>query len=137
MYTIKSNILYLSDCYEQKKYSKEEQIKHILNNSKAEEFTQIEENLIHQLLNSKLSTNVNDTHEKKSSFGDKISDKITTFGGSWAFIILFLSTLVVWFIINTVILSSNTFDPYPFILLNLVLSCLSAIQAPLILMSQN
>lgn len=70
------------------------------------------------------------------SFGQKIADKVAEFGGSWTFIISFFMVLFTWIIINIFILK-NSFDPYPFILLNLVLSCIAAIQAPIIMMSQN
>ena len=72
------------------------------------------------------------------SAGQKISDKVARFGGSWTFIISFMSILVAWIILNAVFLGSKTaFDPYPFILLNLILSCVAALQAPVIMMSQN
>ena len=69
--------------------------------------------------------------------GDRISDKVASFGGSWKFIILFFSILLVWIAINSIYLLIKPFDPFPFILLNLVLSCLASIQAPIIMMSQN
>jgi uncharacterized membrane protein len=73
-----------------------------------------------------------------ASFGEKASDNLTKWAGSWTFILLFLGFLVLWIIINTSwIIFGNKWDPYPFILLNLALSCLAAIQAPIILMSQN
>ena len=73
-----------------------------------------------------------------STFGQKASDKLTKWAGSWAFIIFFLAVLGLWIVANTSwILFGGTWDPYPFILLNLVLSCIAAIQAPIILMSQN
>jgi uncharacterized membrane protein len=73
------------------------------------------------------------------SLGDRIADKVASFGGSWAFIISFFVFLIVWMAVNVVILAvnSSTFDPYPFILLNLILSTLASIQAPVIMMSQN
>lgn len=72
------------------------------------------------------------------NFGDRLADKISEIAGSWLFIILFISFLVFWILLNTHILSENNqIDPYPFILLNLVLSCIAAIQAPIIMMSQN
>lgn len=70
------------------------------------------------------------------STGQRIADKVASFGGSWSFIITFLVILVCWIIVN-VILASKAFDPYPFILLNLMLSCIAALQAPVIMMSQN
>ncbi len=75
---------------------------------------------------------------KPSKFGQRAADKLTAWVGSWTFIIFFLSVLVVWIILNSYyLLLANNWDPYPFILLNLVLSCVAAIQAPIILMSQN
>ncbi|MBL7771511.1 MAG: DUF1003 domain-containing protein [Chitinophagaceae bacterium] len=70
------------------------------------------------------------------SRGEMISDKVARFGGSWSFIISFFLVLVIWIILNSVVLS-NKFDPYPFILMNLILSCIAALQAPVIMMSQN
>ena len=71
------------------------------------------------------------------TFGQKVADKVATFGGSWTFIISFLSFLLLWIAANVFILSNKGFDPYPFILLNLILSCVAALQAPVIMMSQN
>ena len=80
-------------------------------------------------------------HEEENnverSFGERTSDGITTFGGSWAFIFIFFFVLISWMLYNTYSHQSEIFDPYPFILLNLVLSCIAAIQAPIVLMSQN
>ena len=84
-----------------------------------------------------LSENIGKEFEKDLSFGERLSDRIASFGGSWPFIILFGAVLFVWIIFNTIMLASRAFDPYPFILLNLILSCLAAIQAPIIMMSQN
>lgn len=69
--------------------------------------------------------------------GQKISDKVAKFGGSWAFIISFFIVLTVWIIFNVAAPKGNEFDPYPFILMNLILSCIAALQAPVIMMSQN
>lgn len=71
------------------------------------------------------------------TFGQKIADKVASFGGSWTFIISFLSFLLIWIAANVFILANKGFDPYPFILLNLLLSCVAALQAPVIMMSQN
>lgn len=87
--------------------------------------------------NSILSENIQDEVEAESTFGQKIADKVATFGGSWTFIITFFSFILIWMIINIWFLSTKPFDPFPFILLNLILSCLAAIQAPIIMMSQN
>lgn len=71
------------------------------------------------------------------TMGQRVADKVATFGGSWRFIIIFFMVLLVWIIINVVHFWTYPFDPYPFILLNLILSCLAAVQAPVIMMSQN
>jgi uncharacterized membrane protein len=87
--------------------------------------------------NSILSENIQDECESDLTFGEKIADKVASFGGSWTFIITFFSFILVWIIINIWLLTTKPFDPFPFILLNLILSCLAAIQAPIIMMSQN
>ena len=84
-----------------------------------------------------VSRNVNEEFDVKATLGQHLADRMASFGGSWTFIIIFMTVLIVWIAINTVALLSKPFDPYPYILLNLVLSCLAAIQAPVILMSQN
>jgi uncharacterized membrane protein len=84
-----------------------------------------------------LSSDISKQFEKKLTFGERLSDHIAEFGGSWKFIILFGAVLFGWIILNAVFLLNGGFDPYPFILLNLILSCLAAIQAPIIMMSQN
>lgn len=71
------------------------------------------------------------------TFGQKMADKVASFGGSWTFIGAFGLVMAIWILINTYILVTHPFDPYPFILLNLVLSCLASLQAPIIMMSQN
>ena len=71
------------------------------------------------------------------SRGQKISDKVARFGGSWKFIIAFTIVLIIWILFNSLALTSFRFDPYPFILMNLILSCIAALQAPVIMMSQN
>jgi uncharacterized membrane protein len=84
-----------------------------------------------------LSSDIGKQFEKKLTFGERLSDRIASFGGSWRFIILFGAVLLLWIALNAVFLVNRGFDPYPFILLNLILSCLAAIQAPIIMMSQN
>jgi uncharacterized membrane protein len=84
-----------------------------------------------------LSSNTDQDYDSILTFGEKFSDRIAAFGGSWRFIILFGCILFVWLLINSVIMLFKPFDPYPYILLNLILSCLAAIQAPVIMMSQN
>jgi uncharacterized membrane protein len=84
-----------------------------------------------------VSTNINPEFDRQLTFGDRLADSVAEFGGSWRFIILFGSVMVLWITLNAIALARQPFDPYPFILLNLVLSCLAAIQAPVIMMSQN
>jgi len=117
--------------------SKEELIKKILENDEDLEHCNIDEELLHELISGKISKNINETNDKDLSLGQRTADRIAAYGGSWPFIITFGVILVSWIILNAIILSNNAFDPYPFILLNLVLSCLAAIQAPIIMMSQN
>jgi uncharacterized membrane protein len=87
--------------------------------------------------NAILSDNILNNAHEPTTLGERLADKIATFGGSWAFIIFFFSFIVCWMIINIWLLANKPFDPFPFILLNLILSCLAAIQAPIIMMSQN
>ncbi|MBL7828696.1 MAG: DUF1003 domain-containing protein [Saprospiraceae bacterium] len=74
---------------------------------------------------------------KKMTFGEKLADRVAAFGGSWTFIIVFGMVLTSWIVLNSFILKNNAVDPFPYILLNLVLSCIAALQAPVIMMSQN
>jgi uncharacterized membrane protein len=87
--------------------------------------------------NALLSENLNEEYEKTLTFGDRIADKVAAFGGSWKFIIWFFVFFAFWILTNTVLVFVRPLDPYPFIFLNLMLSLLAAIQAPIILMSQN
>lgn len=87
--------------------------------------------------NSILSENIQDEIEADLTFGQKLADSVAAFGGSWTFIITFFSFILIWMIVNIWFLATRPFDPFPFILLNLILSCLAAIQAPIIMMSQN
>ena len=84
-----------------------------------------------------ISKNVENKLDQNWTFGEKLADKIATFGGSWTFLICFGIFLALWILVNTVVMVKHPADPYPFILLNLMLSCLAAIQAPVIMMSQN
>src|SRR5436190_21046972 len=84
-----------------------------------------------------LTADIEKQFEKKLTFGERLSDRIAEFGGSWKFLITFGAVIVVWIGVNAVLLATRAFDPYPFILLNLILSCLAAVQAPVIMMSQN
>ncbi len=92
-----------------------------------------DEEILNMLANSRVSAN---PQKEKYTVGQRAADRIAKFAGSWAFIFLFTAVLILWMAGN-VLLAKRAFDPYPFILLNLVLSCVAAIQAPLIMMSQN
>ena len=97
------------------------------------EFT--DEELIHKLIDTNITLNSSDS-DKKRTFGQRASDAVARFAGSWAFIFSFIAGMVIWMAVN-IIMAAKAFDAYPFILLNLVLSCIAAVQAPLIMMSQN
>lgn len=98
-----------------------------------------EQHVIQAIANQEpIATNLNESFKEQLSFGQRVADKVAEFGGSWTFIILFIVIMLVWMASNTLFLvSEEAFDPYPFILLNLVLSSLAALQAPIIMMSQN
>ncbi|WP_200897390.1 DUF1003 domain-containing protein [Pontibacter korlensis] len=102
------------------------------------ELTELEQQVINSINQQELvSTNVEEELVEGISLGDRMADNIASFGGSWTFIISFFSFLLLWMTVNVYVLAIRPFDPYPFILLNLILSCLAAIQAPIIMMSQN
>lgn len=84
-----------------------------------------------------LAVDIDKEYESQLTFSQRLSDRLTSFGGSWTYIILFFVTMTVWIVVNSLALIIRPFDPYPYIFLNLVLSCLSAIYAPVIMMSQN
>ena len=94
-----------------------------------------EEQLIDLLVDDPIAVDIDKTASDNLKFGDKVADKLTAKAGSWGFIISFMVFLVLWIILNLVYF--DDLDPYPFILLNLLLSCLAALQAPIIMMSQN
>ncbi|MFT4185368.1 MAG: DUF1003 domain-containing protein [Rhizobium sp.] len=104
----------------------------------AEELGEVEKRVLKKAHERKIvSTDINAAFSAESSFGARLADGIARVGGSWSFIVAFLLFLVFWCVINTIVLMTRAFDPYPFIFLNLVLSMLAAIQAPIIMMSQN
>ena len=106
-------------------------------NKKLGNLTEVEKQVIQSVSkNTMISTEVEED-EQEITFGQKLADKVAEFGGSWGFIIFFMTFLVAWILLNVFWLSNHGFDPYPFILLNLILSCIAAIQAPVIMMSQN
>ncbi len=120
----------------EKKKTKKEIVKMLLSNNELDE--KDEEELLDLLIDQPISIDVDKQEEAKMSFGDRVADKVSEVAGSWTFIGLFVSFLILWIIVNGVVLKkADAIDPYPFILLNLVLSCIAAIQAPIIMMSQN
>ncbi len=118
--------------------TKKEIVKMLLKNRELE--NEDEEQLMEILFNEPIAIDVDKQALENETWSDKLSDKITEGAGSWPFIIIFILILISWIIINATIGSideSKAFDPYPFILLNLFLSCIAALQAPIIMMSQN
>jgi len=112
-------------------------IKKVLEEEKGE-LTALEEEVIKSIKEQEtVAKDINAEYEQRITFGARVSDKLSSFGGSWKFILSFLAVLLLWIVLNSLMILHKMFDPFPFILLNLVLSCLAAIQAPIILMSQN
>ncbi len=119
----------------EKRKTKREIVKMLLNTDLQE---QDEEELLDLLIDQPISIDVDKQEETKMTRGDRVADKISEVAGSWSFIILFILFLLGWIVLNSFVLANGKeIDPYPFILLNLVLSCLAALQAPIIMMSQN
>ena len=114
------------------KMNKEKLVKMILNKTDNDTMDNYDE-LFDMLINEPIAINVD--KEENRTIGEKVSDKLAEVAGSWTFIIIFVLFLIFWIVLN--IMAMQAVDPYPFILLNLVLSCISAIQAPIIMMSQN
>jgi uncharacterized membrane protein len=102
------------------------------------ELTVLEEQVIKSLKEQELlSRNINVEYDRQRSLGEIMADRLADFGGSWLFIGIFCGVLAAWIVLNTAAMVMKPFDPYPYIFLNLILSCLAAMQAPVILMSQN
>ncbi len=128
------------NCYILKEYVDKYREKHLKKIIKREKgnFDELEKIVIKAISDkSVISDNIEEDLDKGLTFGQRIADNVAKFGGSWAFIFSFIAFLFLWVILNVWILSKKPFDPYPFILLNLMLSMLAAIQAPIIMMSQN
>ena len=120
----------------EKRKTKKEIVQMLLKNSSLDEAD--EDELIDLLIDQPISIDVDKQEEAKMTFGDKAADKVSEIAGSWGFVLGFSFFLVAWVVINGVVLAEGSeIDPYPFILLNLVLSCIAALQAPIIMMSQN
>jgi uncharacterized membrane protein len=116
---------------------REKYIEHFLNNQ-VDNITDSEQTVLDSLKdNTTLTDKLDGDDELSMTFGQRIADMVATFGGSWTFIISFALFLFIWISVNIFWLANKAFDPYPFILLNLILSSLAAIQAPVIMMSQN
>ena len=107
--------------------------------SEAGELSQLEIEVLSSIEKQDLITagTLLETEKTTTSYGQRLADKVASFGGSWKFIILFSVIIFIWIAVNIMFLADKGFDPYPFILLNLILSCLAALQAPVIMMSQN
>ena len=120
----------------EKRLTKKEIVKMLLRNNELEEKDEAE--LLDLLVDQPISIDVDKQEEAKMTRGDRLADKLSEVAGSWGFILGFSAFLIFWIILNSIILSKgNKIDEYPFILLNLLLSCLAALQAPIIMMSQN
>jgi len=114
-----------------------EHVEDVLETEKGE-LSALEEEVVSSMKEPEIiSKNVNLEFDRKLTLGEQAADRIAEFGGSWGFIGIFAGVILVWIIINSIALAMRPFDPYPYILLNLVLSCLAAMQAPVIMMSQN
>lgn len=124
-------------CFECLNRFRAEHVKRLLEDEKGD-LSSLEEQVIDSIREQEyVSANVNEQFDRQSTFGDRLSDRLAGFGGSWTFLVTFTVVVVAWMAVNTMLSARPPFDPYPFILLNLVLSCLAAVQAPVILMSQN
>ena len=120
----------------EKRRTKKDIVKMLLRNNELAE--KDEEELLDLLIDQPIAIDVDKQEEAKMTFSDRVADKVSEICGSWTFIIIFMLFFIGWIILNTVILIvDKSIDPYPYILLNLVLSCISALQAPIIMMSQN
>jgi len=112
-------------------------VKNVLEKEKGE-LSALEKQIISSLKEQELlSKNINIEFDQQLAFGERFADRLAELAGSWSFIMIFFGVLLLWIVINTIVLIWKPFDPYPFILLNLILSCLAAMQAPVIMMSQN
>lgn len=103
-----------------------------------EKLTERERRVLQSFVDRKhVSRNISTDYDDERTFGERIADRVAHFGGSWSFICLFASVLFAWVVLNSILLLDRGFDPYPYILLNLFLSMIAAVQGPIIMMSQN
>jgi len=138
---IKLNYPYLIDdsyiSIEQIVLFRKQYLNNLIENERGE-IDVLERNVIDSISKNQILTeNIETDLAEQLTVGERLADKIAFFGGSWGFIIFFFAFILVWMMINVVVFTTKPFDPYPFILLNLILSCIAAIQAPIIMMSQN
>ncbi len=120
----------------EKRKSKKDIVKLLLKKDELGE--QDEEELLDLLIEQTIAIDIDKQEEAKMTLGDKLADKVSEVAGSWPFIFIFIGFLIAWIILNTVVFIGDIkVDPFPYTLLNLVLSCIAAIQAPIIMMSQN
>lgn len=120
----------------EKRKSKKDIVKLLLKKDELGE--QDEEELLNLLIEQTIAIDIDKQEEAKMTLGDKLADKVSEVAGSWTFIFIFIGFLIAWIILNTVVFIGDIkIDPFPYTLLNLVLSCIAAIQAPIIMMSQN
>lgn len=124
-------------CFDDLNHYRSLYVEHVLASERGE-LSDLEIEVVRSLKEQELlAENVDEQFEGDRTFGARLSDKLAAFGGSWKFLICFAALLAIWIMINSLVILLRPFDPYPFILLNLILSCLAAIQAPVIMMSQN
>ena len=124
-------------CLEDLQRFQHKYVEHLLEDEKGE-ITQLEQQVLESLRNQEiLSHNPETEFDAGLTLGQRAADRIAAFGGSWVFIAFFALVMLAWMLLNSYVLAARPFDPYPYILLNLVLSCLAAVQAPVIMMSQN
>jgi len=124
-------------CRDDLSHIKKEYVEDVLEEDRGE-LSKIEREVVKSLHEHELlAKNINVEFERKLKIGERVADKVAEFGGSWRFVIGFILIMSVWIALNSIALMAKPFDPYPYILLNLVLSCIAALQAPIIMMSQK
>ena len=124
-------------CLEHIAHDRSEYVKEVLRDELGE-LTELDHEVVESLREHEIiSSNIEQQFQRELTFGERVSDRLAEFGGSWKFLMMFCGVLIAWIITNGVIIATHAFDPFPFILLNLILSCLAAVQAPIIMMSQN
>lgn len=124
-------------CFDDLNFFRGEYIEDVLEDERGQ-LTQLEDEVVRSFREHELvAANINAEFDRQLTVGERIADAVAEFGGSWTFILTFAAVLLAWIVLNSYAVLAHPFDPYPYILLNLVLSCLAAVQAPIIMMSQN